>query len=74
MINEEDKYFLQRLGRRIRLLREEQNLSKVQLAFELNTSESSIRRMEKGQVNIGAVTLYRLSVVLNIPLSDLLKI
>lgn len=74
MINEQDKYFLQKLGQRITQLREEQNLSKIQLAFELNTSESSIRRIEKGQVNVGAVTLYRLSIVLNTPLSELLNI
>lgn len=74
MINEKDKEFLINLGRRITQLREEQNLSKTQLAFELNTSESSIRRIEKGKVNVGVIMLNRLSVALNTTLSELLNI
>ena len=74
VIIEQDKIFLQKLGIRISELRKLQNLTKVQLAFEINTSESNIRRIEKGQINAGIITLNKIAEVLNVSLSELVQI
>lgn len=70
VINQHDKIYLQKIGLRISKLRLQQKLSKVQLAFEINTSESNIRRIEKGQINVGLITLKKITEALNISLSD----
>lgn len=71
---EQEKIFLIKLGQKITEFRRIQNLSKVQLAFEINTSESNIRRIEKGQVNVGIVTLLKIADALDITISDLTEI
>ncbi|MBC9811870.1 helix-turn-helix transcriptional regulator [Crocinitomicaceae bacterium CZZ-1] len=73
MVIEQDKIFLQRLGKRISELRLRYKLTKVQLAFEINTSESNIRRIEKGQINVGIITLNKIAEVFNISLSELVR-
>ena len=72
VVKSEDKIFLQVLGKRITELRTNQGLSKVQLAFEINTSESNIRRIEKGQINVGILTLKKLAASLNVTLVELI--
>lgn len=74
MVIEQDKIFLQRLGKRISELRLRYKLTKVQLAFEINTSESNIRRIEKGQINVGIITLNKIAEVFNVSLSELVKL
>jgi len=74
VITEQDKIFLKKLGKRISELRSLQKLTKVQLAFEVNTSESNIRRIEKGQINVGIVSLNKIAEALNTSLSELLQI
>lgn len=70
VINQHDKIYLQKIGLRISKLRLQQKLSKVQLAFEINTSESNIIRIEKGQINVGLIILKKITEALNISLSD----
>lgn len=73
VINEENKLFLENLGSRIKKIRETQNLSKVQLAFEINTGEKCIRELEKGKVNPTTLTLLKLSEALNVSIQDLFE-
>ncbi len=73
-MNADEKIFLEKLGRKITELRQEQNLSKVQLAFEINTGEAAIRRIELGQVNSGIVILRKIALALNVSLCDLLDV
>lgn len=70
MIDKDDYIFLQKFGKRVTKLRKAQKLTKVQLAFEINTSESNIRRIENGDTNVGLATLRKLSVALDVPISD----
>lgn len=70
-MNADEKIFLEKLGMRITQLRKDQKLSKVQLAFEINTGEAAIRRIELGQVNSGIVILKKIAMALNVSLSEL---
>jgi len=69
---EDDNIFIKKFGERVANIRKAQKLTKVQLAFEINTSESNIRRIEKGQVNVGLSTIRKLSIALDVPLKELL--
>ncbi len=71
MIDSKHTILLKNLGLKITDLRKAQKLSKVQLAFEIGTSEGYIRRIEKGSVNVGAVTLFRIAETLNVPVQSL---
>lgn len=55
------------LGRKIKEIRKEQNLSQSQLAFESGLSREHILRIEKGNENATVETLAALSVVMNVP-------
>jgi transcriptional regulator with XRE-family HTH domain len=71
VLNDSSDIVLIELGKRITNLRKSQNLTKVQLAFEINTSESNIRRIEKGSINVGVKTLYKIAKALNIEMKEL---
>jgi transcriptional regulator with XRE-family HTH domain len=71
VVQDENKPFLIAFGRNIQRIRETQGLTKVQLAFEINTGESYIRRLEKGEVNMTISTLLKLSTALNVPTREL---
>jgi transcriptional regulator with XRE-family HTH domain len=61
---------LLKLGESIRKKRVELKISQAQLAFELGTDGRHIRRIEKGEVNVSFLTLKKISISLNIEVSD----
>lgn len=65
--------FLVKLGNKITTLRTKQNITKVQMAFEMNTSEKYIRQIEKGEINIGVLTLLKISETLNVEIQELFE-
>jgi UDP-N-acetylglucosamine 1-carboxyvinyltransferase len=56
-----------KIGNFIAEMREQLNITQKDLADELNTSQSSIARMEKGEQNFSTKTLSKISKVLNRP-------
>jgi transcriptional regulator with XRE-family HTH domain len=62
---------LERLGSNVRRKRIMLGLSMAQLAFELETSEKQISRIELGQVNSGIITYLKLCRVLNLSVNEL---
>ncbi len=61
------------IGANIRRLREAQNLSRAQLAFEIDTNEKQLCRIEYGEINSGIMNYIKIARVLNIPFTELLK-
>ena len=61
---------LEQIGLNIRKIREGKDISRAQLAFELNTTEKQITRIEYGEINSGIMTFINLARVLNVPVSD----
>lgn len=74
MSSEQENYFLINFGKKITKIREMQQLSKVQLAFELDIGEKHVRRIEKGELNIGILLLKKLSEVLNVRVDELMDL
>lgn len=66
MEQEQLKNELINFGNRVRELREQQGLTKSQLAFEMGTGEKYIRELEKGNINITFKNLLKLANCLNI--------
>lgn len=74
MINERDKARLEKIGKRIRELREAQGLSQDELAARCNVDRAKISRMENATANHYITTLIEVASGLNIPVKKLLDI
>lgn len=61
------------VGKRIRQLREERNLSQTELANLCEFERSNMNRIEMGNINPSAFVLYSISLKLNIDVSELLN-
>lgn len=64
---------LEQIGINIKRLREGQNLSRTQLAFEIDTTEKQLSRIEYGEINSGIMSFIKIARVLNVPFTELLK-
>ena len=61
------------VGKRIRQLREERNLSQTELAHLCEFERSNMNRIEAGNINPSAFVLYSISLKLNVDVSELLN-
>lgn len=60
------------VGKRIRQIRESKNMSQVDLASACNFEKSNMSRIESGKTCPNIMTLYTISIALEIPLKQLL--
>lgn len=69
-----DEYdlFLLSLGKRIRDLRQDANLSQAELSVKTEIEQSIISRIEQGQNNTSVITLAKLAKAFNLTPSELL--
>ncbi|MEN9549751.1 MAG: hypothetical protein RIR12_2342 [Bacteroidota bacterium] len=74
MNNLRDKKVLITFGARVKILRQERNMTLQSLAFEAEMEISQVHRIEKGVINPTLTTLNALAKAFNITLDDLVKI
>jgi len=67
----DDQNFLEQLGSRIRELRLGNGLSQEKLSFECDLDRTYIGSVERGERNIAAINLKKISKALNISVSEL---
>lgn len=60
-----------KLGARIRKVREDQELSQKQLAFEANISRYLVIQIEQGETNLTHDTLHAIAVALDVEIKGL---
>lgn len=65
--------FLVALGKQIRSTRQEQGLSQETVALMAGIDRSYMGGIERGEHNISLINLLRISTVLNLPMSDLIR-
>ncbi len=65
---------LKKLGERISQLRKKSGKSQSQFSYEMGWDKPNLRKIEKGKTNPTVKTLIKISDVLQITLSELLKI
>lgn len=63
---------LKQIGKRVRQLREERNLSQWDLASAIGKDQQSVQRLEKGGINPSLFYLYQIAEGLSLDLKDLL--
>ncbi|MNT25711.1 anaerobic benzoate catabolism transcriptional regulator [compost metagenome] len=63
--------FQKALGKRIRQLREEKNLSQAELSALCNFEKSNMNRIESGKTSPSSYTLYKISLGLEVKLSSI---
>jgi len=61
---------LNKVGARVKTLRELFDLSQEQLAYEANTTEVQIRRIEKGKTNASICIVKNIADIFNLELKD----
>ncbi|HKC69645.1 MAG TPA: helix-turn-helix transcriptional regulator [Bacteroidia bacterium] len=64
---------LQIIGLNIRKIRETQNISRLQLAYEIDTTEKQLSRIEYGEINSGVMSYIKIARALNVPIDELFK-
>ncbi|SDW41430.1 Helix-turn-helix [Hydrobacter penzbergensis] len=74
MINVKNKKLVTAIGKRIRALREEQELSQEDLANEADVPLSQIGRIERGENNPTISTLYVIAKALKVDLKVLVDV
>lgn len=62
--------FQNKIGNRIRQLREMKNISQIELAHLCDFEKSNMNRIEAGKTNPTAYTLYKICTALNITLLE----
>ena len=63
----------EKVGRRIKLIREEKNIPQVVLAAKCNLEKGNLSRLEAGRANATLSTLERVANALQVSTSELLK-
>lgn len=64
----------EKIGRRIKEIREQKNMSQKDLSFSSNLDRSYITSVENGQRNISIINLEKIANALEVTLSELFKI
>ncbi|SOD17699.1 transcriptional regulator, XRE family [Pedobacter xixiisoli] len=70
-MSDEELAYLKSFGAHLYNLRKQNNISRVQLAFEIETNEKHLRLIEKGEISTGLSNLYKISKALNISMQEL---
>ena len=71
-LNKADSNTVLELGKRIKFLRNEKNMTQMDVAVLINIDPSAVRRYEKGRVEMGFTMLMKFAEALEISVSDLL--
>lgn len=73
VINVRDKKFIKTLGEHIKNLRTKKNMSQEDLANDADINISQIGRIERGEINTTASTIYAIAKALEIHHKELLN-
>ena len=64
---------LQIIGLNVRKLREAQKISRIQLAYEIETTEKQLSRIEYGEINSGVLSYIKIAKVLNVSIEQIFE-
>lgn len=69
-----DQEFKEKLGQKVNRIRKEKDLTLYQLALKTQAHKSTIMRIEKADVSPSANLLRKISIALEVPLEELVKV
>ncbi len=64
---------MKRIGEKVRLLRQQRQLSMKQLADQVQTSDTQISRVENGQRKPSAALVFQLATFFDVPIERLMR-
>ncbi|TWX71729.1 helix-turn-helix transcriptional regulator [Colwellia demingiae] len=64
--------FAKIIGKNIKVMRVQKDMSQADLAFSADIDQSYLSRVENGTVNITIIKLYKMTVVMNCTVQELL--
>ena len=73
-INMDKEILKRKIGLRIRSIREDKNLSIMDLADMLDIEYNNLIRIEKGRTNPTIITLYKIGQALNVKLPEIVDV
>ena len=73
MKNQVHKQFLISFGTNLTRLRKKHKITRVQLAYEIGTHEKQLRLIEKGEINTGVLSVFKIAKALHLPMNKLLE-
>lgn len=65
---------LKTIGANIEKIRKAKNIAPVDICIELEMNKSNFRRIERGESNVSILLLLRIATVLNVKVSELIKV
>ncbi|GJM34169.1 MAG: hypothetical protein DHS20C18_31700 [Saprospiraceae bacterium] len=71
--SQQEKEALQKVGKAIRLAREEQGISQEELAYQAGVARAYMGTVERGERNVSILLLSRIAETLGIPLAQFFK-
>lgn len=74
MADKEFEAYLKKLGGNIKRIRESKNISQVDLANACEFEKSNMRRIEAGNTNVTAKTLYKIAKALEVTIAELVNV
>ncbi len=73
IVNRKEEKYFQKLGARIKQLREEREIDQKSFAFDCEIGRTQLYMIEKGKTNPRLLTLMKIADGLEISISELLK-
>lgn len=73
IVNKQEEKYFQKLGARIKQLREERGLDQKAFAFDCEIGRTQLYMIENGKTNPRLLTLMRIAKGLEVTVSDLLE-
>lgn len=74
MLESKELAVLKTIGNRVRQLRIDNGYSQESLGYEAEIPKNQVGRIERGEINTTVITLYKISSVFNIKLSELIQL
>ena len=70
---QEDRKVEIAFGKHLRSIREQKNLTMLDLSSRIPIESSSLRRIEKGRTNTSLKTIHKLAMALDVPMHELFR-
>lgn len=71
--DKKEEEFLKKLGARIKSIRKEKGVKQIDLGYALDLDKSNMNRIEAGNTNPSVLLLQKISIELELSLSELLN-
>lgn len=73
MNSKDEIQILNRIGKKIKLLREKKNLSQHDLSIEAEIPKNQVGRIERSEINTTILTIHKIAKALDVDISEIIE-